>query len=33
VRDLLAGRFVFDASESMELRNGQPRVEATEQTH
>ena len=33
VRDLLAGRFVFDAGESMELRSGQPRVVATEQTH
>ncbi len=30
VRDLLAGRFVFDASESEELRNGQPRGEAAE---
>lgn len=33
VRDLLAGRFVFDADESMELRNGQLRVDATEPTH
>jgi len=33
VRDLLAGRFVFDAGESMELRNGQPRLEAAEPTH
>jgi len=33
VRDLLAGRFVFDASESMELRNGQPRMEGAEPTH
>jgi hypothetical protein len=33
VRDLMGGHFVFDASESMELRNGQPRIEATEQTH
>jgi hypothetical protein len=33
VRDLLAGRFVFDASESMELRNGQLRVDAAEPTH
>jgi hypothetical protein len=32
VRDLLAGRFVFDASESTELRNGQPRMEAAEPT-
>ncbi|MGA2273163.1 MAG: hypothetical protein ABSH00_06385 [Bryobacteraceae bacterium] len=29
VRDLLAVRFVFDASESMELRNSQPRIEAS----
>ncbi|MGB7758940.1 MAG: hypothetical protein WBL61_03870 [Bryobacteraceae bacterium] len=33
VRDLLAGRFVFDAAESMELRNGQPRVDGAEPTH
>ncbi|HEY9139609.1 MAG TPA: hypothetical protein VIN93_01890 [Bryobacteraceae bacterium] len=33
VRDLLAGRFVFDASESMELRNGPPRIGVAEPTH
>jgi hypothetical protein len=33
VRDLLAGRFVFDSTESMELRNGQPRIDAAGQTH
>ena len=33
VRDLLAGRFVFDAGESTELRNGQPRIEVAEPTH
>jgi hypothetical protein len=30
---LLAGRFVFDANESMELRNGQLRMEASDLTH
>ncbi|MGA2041668.1 MAG: hypothetical protein ABSH42_20495 [Bryobacteraceae bacterium] len=33
VRDLLVARFVFDSSESEELRAGQPRVEAADTTH
>jgi hypothetical protein len=33
VRDLLASRFVFDAAESAELRNGQLRLDPAEQTH
>jgi hypothetical protein len=32
-RDLLAGRFVFDASESTELRNGQLRNESADMAH
>jgi hypothetical protein len=32
-RDLLAGRFAFDAAESTELRNGQLRNESAEMTH
>jgi len=33
VQDLLAGRFIFDARESEELRNGQSRIEAAEPAH